>query len=238
MMNQPGPAGDDPRRLLSETRDLTQRVRLAQRGAWFPLLVFGAVTIAAIPFNRYGPHPRRCGSIHGAGSFCSVHAAMALWYWPVALLAAYLVIAWFYLRRSEERGVGTRVQPYVAVGAVLAVLISAWAFWADTHPTFLAGALRLPTDQPIDFLQRVASPACAIGFALLLLAWIERSWPLFTLTVAYLIVAVATVGLGRFGFAHPTPWAFLPHFLADAGVLLLGALLLGLMQRAEGPSST
>ena len=48
-------SGDDPRRLLSGTRELTRQVRRTQRATWFPLLVLAAVTFAAIPF-RYSPH--------------------------------------------------------------------------------------------------------------------------------------------------------------------------------------
>lgn len=235
MLNQSDPTRDDPQSLLSVTRDLTQRVRLAQRGAWFPLLVFAAVTFAAIPFNRYGRHPTHCSSVRGGGDVCTIHSALALWYWPVALLAAYHLISWFYLRRSRHRGVGTRVQPYVAVGAVLTLLITLWAFWADAHPAFLADTLHLQSGQHTQILYRIASPAGAIGLALLLLAWIERSRPLLTVTVAYLIVAVATVGIGW--FSHPTPWAFLPHLLIDGGVLLIGGILLAVTQRAQGPSN-
>lgn len=232
MTNEPGPAAVDPQSLLSTTSDLTRRVRLAQRGSWFPLLVFAVVTLAALPFNRYGPHPRHCSSSHGVVSACIVQPTLALWYWPVALVAGYLATSWFYLHRSQQRGVGTRVQPYVVVGAVVTLLIGAWALWANTHPAFLAGTLRLqPGHAPRDFLYRIASPAAAIGLALLLLAWIERSWTLFTVTVAYLVVAIATVGLGR--FTHPSPWAFLPHLLVDASALLVGGILLAATQRAQ-----
>jgi len=159
----------DPRGVLSATRDLTQRVRVAQRGAWFPLLVFAAVTFAAIPFNRYGRHPTECRVTQGGGSVCTIHSALALWYWPVALMTGYLVITWFYLRRSHHRGVGTRVQPYVAVGAVLTLLVTLWALWANAHPAFLVDTLRLRSGEPTVFLYRIASPAGAIGLALLLL---------------------------------------------------------------------
>lgn len=235
-MNPPDAAWDDPHDLLSATRGLTRRVRVAQRGAWFPLLAFAAVTLAAIPFNRYGPHPRHCSSFR-AGSVCIVQPTLALWYWPVAVVAAYVAISWFYLHRSHRRGVGTRVWPYVAVGAVLALLIGAWALWANTHPAFLADTLRLfrPGQPANNLLYRIASPAAAIGLALLLLSWIERSWPLFTLTVAYLIVTVATVGVQW--FAHPSPWAFLPHLLIDAAVLLLGSIILAVSQRPQAPPS-
>ena len=235
MIDQSNPARDDPHSLLSATRDLTQRVRLAQRGAWFPLLIFATVTFAAIPFNRYGGHPTHCSSIHGNDYVCTIHSALALWYWPVAVLAAYVAISWFYLRRSDHVGVGTRVQSYVSVGAVLTLLITAWAFWADAHPAFLADTLHLGSPQPTQFLNRIASPAGAIGLALLLLAWIERSRSLLTVTVVYLIAAVATVGIGW--FSHPTPWAFLPHLLVDGGVLLIGGIYVAVTQQAVGSSS-
>ena len=181
---------------MSDNRDLTERVRLAQRGAWFPLLAFAAVTFTAIPFNCYGPPPHPLQLHPGGGYVCTIHSTLALWYWPVAVVNGYLAISWFYLRRSHHRGVGTRVQPYVAVGTVLTVLITLWAFWADAHPAFLADTLHLQPAQSTQILNRIASPAGAIGLALLLLAWIERSRSLLTVTVAYLIVAVATVGIG------------------------------------------
>jgi hypothetical protein len=233
--NLPVSSADDPRATLTATRDLSRRVRSAQRGAWFPLLVFAGVTLVAIPFNRYGPHPRHCGVVRaGRATVCEVRPEAALWYWPIAILVGYAAISWFYLRRSRERGIGTRAPVYVAVGAVLAVVAALWAFWAQAHPAALAEILRPSAGDPGTVIDRLASPAGAIGLALLLLAWIERSWPLLALTVGYLVVAVTTVGLGS--FAHPTPWAFLPHLLVDAAVLLAGGIALALAQRAHARS--
>jgi hypothetical protein len=234
MSNQSASASNDPRVLLSTTQDLTQRVRLAQRGAWFPLLVFAAVTFGAIPFSRYGGHPTHCSSVQGGGSVCRIHSTLALWYWPIALVVAFVLISWFYLRRSEERGVGTRVQPFVAVGIVLTALSALWAFWAAAHPAFLVATLHVGPNEPSRFLYRIASPAGVIGLALLLLAWIERSRPLLIVTVVYLLVAVSTVGIDW--FSHPTPWAFLPHLVIDGSVLLIGGIVLAATQGAEGPS--
>ena len=53
MTTESAHSGDDPRRLLSSTRELAQRVRKEQRATWFPLLVFAAVTFAAIPVLRF-----------------------------------------------------------------------------------------------------------------------------------------------------------------------------------------
>ncbi|HTN79945.1 MAG TPA: hypothetical protein VMK16_09745 [Acidimicrobiales bacterium] len=232
MTNQSTPAEADPRNLLSTTQDLSRRVRLAQRGAWFPLLVFAAVTLAAIPFTRYGGHPKHCGAIHGTGYVCLVQSTLALWYWPIAVVAGYLLITWFYVHRSAQRGVGTSVRAYVVVGVVLAALVAAWAFWADVHPAFLAEVLS--RQEPNRVLYRLATPAGVIGLALLLLAWIERSWTLFGLTIAYLVVAVATVGVDW--YSHPTPWAFLPHVVIDGVVLLVAGVVVAITQRIDGPT--
>ena len=237
MANHPSPSRESAQNLLSATRDLARRVRLTQRGAWFPLLMFAAMTLGAIPFNRYGPHPIHCTSSPGGGHVCIAYSALGLWYWPVALLAAYVAISWFYLHRARRRGVGTRVQPYVLVGAVLALLTTAWALWVYAHPAFLAETLRSGSAQPATFLDRMASPTGAIGLALLLLAWIEASWALLTLTAVYLIVQTSTVGIGA-RFSHPSPWAFLPHLLADGAVLLIGGIILAMTQRAQRRSTS
>ena len=232
MTNESGPAMADPEDLLSETRELTRRVRLAQRGAWFPLLVFAVVTLAAVPFDRYGPHPRTCSV--GYGTYvCSVQPTLALWYWPAALVVGYLTVGWFYVSRTRQRGVGSRVQPYLAAGFVLTALATTWALWASTHPAFLAATLGMRPGQSEVFLHRLASPAGVIGLALLLLARIERSWALLTVTVAYLAVVVTTAGVNW--FHQPSPWTFLPHLLLDAVVLLIGSFMLTVTERADVP---
>jgi hypothetical protein len=153
----------------------------------------------------------------------------------VATVLGYGLISWFYLARSRRHGVGTRSQPYVIVGIVLLALVLAWAFWAQAHPAFLAETLHVAAgSQPSSALYRIASPAGAIGLALLLLARIERSWVLFAVTVVYLVV-VTTVEVGP--FTHPSPWTFLPHVLADGGVLLFGGVALLLLQHRHNPSS-
>ncbi len=192
MTNMPNPAGNDPQALLSEARTLTAQVRRARRGAWFPLLVFATITIAAAPFNRYGPHPRHCAAPTPDTLVCSIAPTLALWYWPIAVLAAYVAIGWFYLRRSRRLGLATTTAPYLGLGALLTVLTAAWAWWADHHPGFLIGTLHLQPGHPSEFLYRIAGPAAAVGLALLLLAWTERSLPLLLVTSVYLVVEVGS----------------------------------------------
>jgi hypothetical protein len=236
MSSETAPATDDPQQLLAVARELTRRVRREQRGGWFPLLAFAVATFLAIPFDRYGHHlTTHCTSLRNGGYICTGYSPLSLWYWPVAVFLAYVAISWFYLRHARQRGVGTRVQPYVGAGVLLVVVVTAWALWATAHPAFLAQSLHLGSSPPTHLLDRIARPAGAIGLALLLLAWIERSWLLFAVTAVYLIVVVSPIGAGR--ITHPSPWAFLPHVLLEGGVLLLGGAALALIQRARGRSA-
>src|SRR5215471_421310 len=98
-------SGDDPRQLLSGTRELTRQVRRTQRATWFPLLVLAVVTLAAIPF-RYSPHRLGTCAATGLLRVCTVYPDALLVYWPAALVLAYAAIAGFYIRRSQARGVG------------------------------------------------------------------------------------------------------------------------------------
>jgi hypothetical protein len=233
MASDPAPYGSEPRLLLAATRELTTRVLRDQRGGWFPLLVFAAVTFLAIPFDRYGHRDvSHCTSIPGGGRNCSVYIVPGLWYWPVALLLAYGAISWFYLHRSRQQGIGTRTQPYIMVGVILVLLVTTWTLWAVSHPSFAATSPHLGPWRSASY-NRLATPAAAMGLALLLLARIERSWPLLAVTAVYLVVAVATVGIGSGGFAHPTPWAFLPHVLIDGAVLLLSGIGLAANRRSH-----
>src|SRR5262252_1998899 len=120
--------GDDPRQLLSGTRELTRRVRKTQRATWFPLLVLAAVTFAAIPF-RYSPHRLGACVATGPGRVCTAYPPALLVYWPTALVLAYVVIAAFYIHRSQARGIETRVRPYAVAGIIIAVALACVALW-------------------------------------------------------------------------------------------------------------
>ncbi|WP_371501954.1 hypothetical protein OG871_33505 [Kitasatospora sp. NBC_00374] len=200
-------------------RALVHHVRREQRGAWFPLLVFAAVRFGAAPVVRYGQGDHIAGDL-----------PPAMWYWPVALVLAYAAIGWFYLRRSDRLGLGTRVGPYLALGIVLVVLITACVAWQAMHPGFLAD-LHGPSPVAL-FFNTVVSPAGTIGLALLLLARIERSWPLLAITCGYLGIMLSAGDL-----PDPSPWGGFPYILFEGGVLLLGGVGLALLQRVQGRSA-
>jgi hypothetical protein len=215
-------SGDDPHRLLSNTRELAQRVRKEQRATWFPLLVFAALTFAAIPGLRYGGHHLDCQAVP-AGRVCKVYSNAELVYWPIALVLAYVAIAAFYIRRSRARGVGTRVRPYAIAGIIVAVALTGVALWGlHSAPVYRdpTGLSSLP--------DRLASPGVAIGLALLVLARAERNRALLLLTLAYLATVLAPIIFGW--FQHNPPWYSLP-LVFQGSMLLLGGIGFALAQR-------
>ncbi|HEY7144859.1 MAG TPA: hypothetical protein VH637_11470 [Streptosporangiaceae bacterium] len=223
MTTGPESPGEDPGQLLSSTRELTRRVRRTQRGTWFPLVVFAAVTFIAIPvYHSGGPHLGNCVTVPG-GRVCTAAYSAGVVYWPIALVMAYLAIAAFYIRRSRARGVGTRVRPYVIAGIVFALAVTGAALWAFHHPlAYGQGAWA-------ELLARLVNPAFAIGLALLVLAWAERNRALLILVAGYLAVVLVPVSLGW--VIDHRAWAFLPQLVIDGSALLLAGIGFALAQR-------
>jgi hypothetical protein len=225
MTDTPASPQDGPRELLSDTRRLTRQVRRAQRGTWFPLLLFGVLTLASIPIIRYNRHPMDCRVIRPAAEVCIAFSPWSYVYWPVALVLAYAAIAAFYTHRARERGVGARVRPYVITGIIIAVVATGTSLWLVTHP----GAVGYPLAAPSPggrLLSRLASADGAIGLALLVLAWVERNRALLLFGLVYLVI----VGFGWI-LMPPSPWLFL---VVTAAVLLLGSAGFALAGRRGG----
>jgi hypothetical protein len=218
------PAGADPRRLLADTRRLAHRVRLAQRVTWFPLLVLAAVTFVAIPVERYGPRDVHCQAIQD-GTTCTFWLDGAVVYWPLALLLAYVAIAYCYVRVARARGLNTRVLPYVLTGIVLAALFTAVGLTLHflVKPPFDLSAIVIR-------LIRLLEPAGAIGLALLVLARLERHLALLLFTLGYLVVVLVPIDFG-WGTHWGPVWGFAPPLVISGGVLLLGGLGFALAQR-------
>lgn len=225
-----------PESLLAESRRLAQQVRGTQRATWFPLLVLGVVTLAAIPAYGFGSRALTCRSGPAGplgGRVCAVYIPATFVYWPIALVLAYLVIAAFYLRRAHARGVGTRVRPFVVAGIVLALLLTLAAVWGAHHPPVGNGSVlgvRLGPEEYALF-NRLVSAASAIGLALLVLARVERSRALLAVALVYLVVVLLPPGAVVPVPDRPSPWQFLPHLLVEAGILLLAAVGFALVQR-------
>ena len=214
-------SGDDPRRLLSGTRELTDQVRRTQRATWFPLLVLAVVTFAAIPF-RYSPHRLGTCAATATVRICTAYPPALLVYWPTALVLAYVVIAAFYIRRSQARGVGTRVRPYVVAGIILALAMTGSLVWTLYHPLAfpLAGA---------GLFSALHSYPFAIGVALVVLSWAERNGALLALALGYSAVVLVTATVGSVSGHGWLGWPV--QLVIPGSVLLLGGIGFLLAQR-------
>jgi hypothetical protein len=229
MTDEPARRPDDPHDLLTSLRDLTRQVRTAQRGTWFPLLVFGVISLGAIPVAQHGGH--RFGGCSatlgpsGQPTACEVYSVGPLVYWSVALLLAYSAIAGFYRYQARRHGVGSRIQPYVLVGVVVAVMVTAVTLWSVYHPSGGGSTLSQVVNQ-------VHAPPAAIGLALLVLAWLEGNAALGWFTLGYLVVVLVPANYFPGVGDHPTLGSPVPRQLIIAGVLLLGSLAFGMTRRA------
>lgn len=238
MTDAPVPSPGTPHELLADVRELTRRVRTAQRGSWFPLLLLGALTLGAIPVYRFAHYSTTCRTSGGMVRVCTVYTVGAIVYWSVALVLAYAATAVFYVRRSRARGVGTTVRPYIAAGIGIAVLVTGVALWVAYHPPGLdrdiLGVHLNPGSGPTLFLYRLAGPASAIGLALLVLAWAERDAALLAFTLGYLTIVLVPV---TFGWSvPPSRWSHLPHLVITGVLLLLGGLGSLMIRRPRGAS--
>ncbi|MBB5868494.1 hypothetical protein F4553_001873 [Allocatelliglobosispora scoriae] len=241
MTHESVPQADTPQELLATVRDLTRQVRVAQRGTWFPLLVFAVVTLVAIPVYRYAPYVDLFDTCRSSAdhTVCRTPNPTELGYWTVALMLAYAAIAGFYIRQARQRGVGTPVRPYVVAGIALAVLMAAASVWWTFHPLVPLPADPFSTD-PIDsgtaelLILGLTSPLAVIGLALLVLAWVERHGALLVYSLAYLAIGLA---MGGKAIQSTSPWFFLPYLLVPAGILLLGAAAFALLRPStKGPA--
>ncbi len=153
-------------------------------------------------------------------------------YWPMAFVLVYVLIAAFYVQRSQARGVGTRVRSYVVAGIVISLVLTAVSAWADRRPPSLRQYDVLGWHVQSVNLYRFIGPAVAIGLALVVLAVVERSPALLAVTVAYLIIALTPVNFGWRITSH-SRWAIAPHDVVPGCVLLLAAAGFALAHRSR-----
>ncbi|MFG2820143.1 hypothetical protein ACGFX4_12015 [Kitasatospora sp. NPDC048365] len=225
-----------PREVLSELGDFTRRVRTAQRGTWFPLLLLGALTLGGILVGRL---TFRVSTVPcpAEGSCTLVHQGSPV-YWAFGFAAVYVATAAFYLRRARRRGVGTRVRPYVVTGIALVGLVAATTFWATRHgipqpgtPLDFWGLHLDPGAGTTRFLERLTGSALTVGVPLLVLARVERSPVLLLLAAACLAIDLVPLSTGWAGIDATSPWSALPRYGVPGALLLLGALGFGLAER-------
>ncbi|TWP53277.1 hypothetical protein FKR81_04720 [Lentzea tibetensis] len=140
---------DDPKVLLEELSGLRKRVRHDRHGYWFPLLLFGVLTFAAMPL--YAPKELPVGGVHvdyGVGwrLFGTYVDPFRLYYpvieplehplalglyWTAVLVLGFLATVRWYRWRAQRTGVETPTRTYaVATSLALAVpLVGVPVLW-------------------------------------------------------------------------------------------------------------
>jgi len=155
--------------------------RRAQRAAWFPLLVFGLLTLVATPLYREPTGASRTThllrgplSFFAGGLMLRNPAALSL-YWLTALIVGYVATVVFFRWRASRDGVVTSVWPYVGTGLALMLLLA-----------FLSAIPFLPGDAAL----RGLTPVLTIAVGLFVLAWAQRSAGVWIFACLFFAVAM------------------------------------------------
>jgi hypothetical protein len=240
--------GHEAAGMLAEAGGLRRRTRAAGRFTWFPLVLFGLLTIASAAVCS------NSGRFERAGVF-----------WLVAGPVGYAAVYAFAKRRETRQGIGQRVGPYLAAGLTLAVISTGFAAYvlapdaavvaAAVAVAVVASMLRRPqvavvaagvavvgvVNQivPILFygsvLEANTAPVIGVAIALLVLAWYQRSVALGLIAVAVGVMA----GLSGL-FILDNLFDVLPHCGADlSGIgafMVVSGAGMAVAERAMGSS--
>jgi hypothetical protein len=232
-----GNAARPPEELLSDLARLRRQARSARHAYWFPLVLFGLLTCASIPFY--------VSDVTQAGAGVAVLRASApptllggeqagrdglflAWYWALALVAGYL-LTWAWYRRHQRRvGLRTPARAVTITGIVLAAL----AFLGPllvADLSFPYGPIGLPVG---DLWVRGTFAFLIAAAGLWMLAWAERSRALGVIALVYTGAALLASLYNVENLLYPLGWnsgdgiasarlAMLPNVLLPAFVLLV-----------------
>jgi len=253
-------ASRGPAELLSEVRAIRRRSRLARHAYWFPLVLFGLLTCASVPF--YVQHfPSRSGTVSGGttpgpqilqsgyfGGLGLMGAPRGLpYYWLGAMLLGITATVFWYRWRGNRIGLRTPARGYLITGLVVVALALALPLVAE-QVTRVGRVFVLPVLMPGDLVIRGTFPLVLIGLGLCYLAWAERSVGLAIIAAGYLALSlvaslydVENLYYYAFGSGISPAASALPNVLLPALVLLLsgaGAWMVQRRQRAPAPEES
>jgi hypothetical protein len=241
-----GPAGSaDPGELLGEMRALRRRARLARHAYWFPLVLFGLLTLASVPFYiRRRPVGRgvfafgrglsvlQSGYLGGPG-LLEVAEGTA-YYWLAAMLLGVGATVLWYRWRGNRIGLRTPARAYLITGLVLLAL-------ALLIPVVSGRSVRLPPLWPGGYVISDLFPLVLIGLGLFVLAWSERSTGLAAIAAGYFAISlvanlyILNNVLSRLHWNLSPAAAALPNVVLPALVLLLTGAGAWVVQRRYRP---
>jgi hypothetical protein len=238
-----------PDQLLTELATLRRQARAARHAYWFPLVLFGLLTIGAAPLylvtaglpagigaTVISARPLILGGLPiSAGGF------YLAWYWAVALVAGYLLTLLWYRRHARQAGIQTPARGYLITGIVLTVLVLALPPLTRVVPP-----LSLMWVPFADIWIRGTFAFLIIAVGLWVLAKAEHSPGLAVIAAIY--TGAALLGslynveniLFRLGWNPATAlgWRLtvLPNVLLPAAVLLAAGLIAFIVQRRTRPA--
>lgn len=235
----PGPAGRPD--LLAEMTALRRRARSARHAYWFPLVLFGVLTVASVPFyiqptlrpalGASGAFIQAGGGgpwmpfLGGAGGLVRGYLG---YYWSAALLGGLVLSQLWYWWHARRVGLQTPARGYLMVTGTLTVLAVALPPLSRLRsPHWLWFLHRLPVFWPGDLVVRGTFPYLIIAAGLVVLAWAERSRALAATAVVYTGAALLAVLYdvsnlaARLGWTPPPGAEMVPNVLLPGLVLLL-----------------
>jgi hypothetical protein len=243
-------AVETPEQLLGEVATVRRRTRLARHAYWFPLVLFGLLTCASIPFYiqrlpaRSGvyrnPSPAVPAFLRSdyLGAFGIPPNLYKGYYWLAAIVVGVAATALWYRWRGNRVGLRTPARGYVITGAVLLLL-------ALGIPALAAsGAPGLRILMPGDLLIRGTFPLVIVGIGLCFLAWAERSIALIVIAAGFLTLSLVASLYDIENVIYKLGWNLspaangLPNVVLPALVLLLSGAGAWAVQRRRRPRST
>jgi len=234
---------DQAKAWIDDVKVLQGRTRQARRGLWFPLVLFGLIILASIPFYGYPDRdtPTRAAYLspdvietattapavvgqsevlhYFTGGMLAFSTTKVAIFWLVAGPLGYLATAVFYRLRARRRGVATSTRAYVLTGLLLFVLLV----------TVSTAVIPVPVHG--NLLIRGLTPLMAVALGLFALARVECSWALLGFAVPFLaLTVVANLYdmenlVHSFGLGSAGPEA---NAIVVGSVLILAGVVFGL----------
>jgi hypothetical protein len=212
--------------LLGTAQGLQRRIRAAARRSWFPLTVFGVITLASTPLYAERPAPSGLVRESFVGGFVVPNPQRLSLFWLIAAAAGYAATVLYYRWRDRTTGVVGRVWPFVVTGVGLFALL----ILVSPGGLELVGLSSSLTPWTVvgDLFIRGLTPILTIAIGLLVLSAFERSVAFAAYCLAFLGVALAVnlydignltyrLGLGQHGLQANVVTAGLALVLGGAG---------------------
>jgi hypothetical protein len=217
-----------PAGLLAEMRALRGRARTARHAYWFPLVLFGVLTCASIPFYIQPPgNTDSAGGLPYLGGFSPFVSHAVAYYWLGALIGGLVITQVWYLWHARRVGLQTPSSAYLATTFLLTAMAASIPLLAQIRsPRSLRFLGQLQRLYPGDLTIRGTFPFVLIAAGLLVLAWAERSRVLTAIAVLYAGSAVLSSLYDVENLTQRLGWNPSPGDQALPNILLPGLLLL------------